>query len=343
MPTIVLSQTDLVLATDASGFTLRANKRLLARLPANLMDNVIVFHGVEVTRNALGRLGDLGVPVAFLDRDGRVQARLVAPWKHTSVARIEQSRVWLDPQARLVMAKRWVQAKLGNSAVQLRRHASNYHAPEVSYAASAIEDLIPRLETIDTHDSLLGVEGTAGRIYFEAFRHVLRCDWTTFKGRNRRPPLDPVNAALSFVYTILCNRLHAYVEAAGLDPCIGYLHSVETRRPNLALDLMEPFRSLLGDRLVLRLFNLRQLRAEHFQAPEPSGAVYLNIEGRKAVLATLEPWSAECDEELDAPPGASRLTSPDRLLQLEVERYQAAAKKEALAAFEPYGFLQNVR
>lgn len=336
MPTVVISDPSFTLATDSTCFTLRANKRLLTRLPFSLLDRIIVFHGVELTRNALERLGDLGIPLTLLDAEGRVKGRLVAPWKHSAIPRLEQARCWHDPALRLLLAKRWVRAKLLNSARQLHRYTSNYRAPTVSEAAAEIEGFATRVSLVQDHDALRGIEGAAGRAYFHAFRHMLRVKWTAFNGRNRQPPLDPVNATLSFVYTVFCNRLHAYVEACGLDPSIGYLHSVQDHRPNLALDLIEPFRAPLADRLVLRLFNLGQLRAEHFQPPAPSGAVYLNSEGRKTVLAQLEPWTASCDDELDVPAGTSHPTSPDRLLQLETDRYRALAAAGTLDAFSPY-------
>jgi CRISPR-associated protein Cas1 len=142
------------------------------------------------------------------------------------------------------------------------------------------------------------MEGDAARTYFGVFDHLITARGEfEFRGRTRRPPLDPVNALLSFVYTLLVHDVTSALETNGLDPCVGYLHAERPGRPSLALDLMEEFRPILADRLVLSLINRRQVRASGFQTTE-SGAVLMDEETRKEVLTA---WQKRKQEEVQHP------------------------------------------
>ena len=161
---------------------------------------------------------------------------------------------------------------------------------------------------------------------------MLRAPWAEFNGRNRRPPKDPVNAVLSYSYGLISHQLHSCTEIVGLDPYVGFLHGGDYHRPALALDLMEPFRPVLGDRLALRLVNLGTLRADHFHSPDGiQNGIRIKSEARHAVIECFERWVQECD--LDINPG---WPSPGRMLLSEVERFAGLAAKEQLGAFIPF-------
>ena len=329
--TISISTPGTQLAVDSTHYTLRAKGRRIGRIPPGMIGQVMVHHGVEVSRKAMDRLGSTGVPVTFLGADGRIQARLVAPWKYDAAPRIEQARCLLDPATRLNLARRFVDAKVANSAHALRRHAGNHPHPSLNEAIrnlNRVRSLLPEAETID---QLLGHEGYAGRVYFGVFNRMLRPEWAVFNGRNRRPPLDPVNAVLSYCYGVLTNEAHTLVESIGLDPYIGYLHGTEARRPNLALDVIEPFRPVLADRLALRLINLGQLRPEHFVHEPPRPDVRIDREGRMKVIEVYSEWASECQEEL-----GSDQPSPRRLLREEIQRLHDHCRRADLAGFEPH-------
>lgn len=334
MPTIYIRDPETTLAVDCSYFTLRKAGRRIGKIPPMMMEQVIVEHGVEITRTALDRLGALGVPVTFLGKEGRVQARLVAPWKPDPAPRIGQAAAWLDPDLRLHLSRRWVDAKLANCISVLKRYLSNHSDENLSGLVRELSrqrDAIPKVESVA---SLLGVEGNAARLWFEGLGRMLRTPWLTFSGRTRRPPRDPGNAVLSYSYAVLCNQLLACAEAAGLDPYIGCLHTCESRRPSLALDLLEPFRPALADRLMLRLLNLGTLQADDFHEPEgPANGVRITPEGRGAVLAVLVDWVQNCDEVLVH---KGSMTSPGALLLAETERYARHAASGTLREFIPY-------
>lgn len=332
--TIVLSTEGTILATDSSHFTLRSQGKKMGRIPPTMIGQMIVHPGVEITGKAFDRLGALGIPVTFLDREGRVRSRLIAPFKHDAAPRIEQVKTYLDPSGRLLLAKRWVDAKLANGAAVLQRHASNYPDSQLRRAAAQIRHLRSKITNASDISELMGFEGLAGRIYFSVFNRMLREDWLTFNGRNRRPPSDPANALLSYCYAILRNEILAMLEGAGLDAYIGYLHGPEPRRPALALDLMEPFRPVLADRLVLRLINLGTIKLEHFESRNPQPGIFITAEGRSAILEAVVPWSNSCDEFLD-----NKLHSPRGLLRKEIDRFATAAREEKILEFRPYYLL----
>lgn len=329
--TIVISSVDTQLATDSSHFTLRSAGRRIGRIPSTMIGQVIIHHGIKVTHKAFERLGTLGIPTTLLNREGRVSARLCPPWKHDATPRIEQSRTFLDPGARLHLAHKFVDAKIANTAAFLQQHSANHPQPTLNQAAAKLRKIRSHALAATEIDVLMGYEGTAARLYFSVFRHMLRAPWASFSGRSRRPPLDPVNSLLSYLYAILTHEMLARVEGVGLDPYIGFLHRAELRRPSLALDLMEPFRSILADRLCLRLINLGIIRSEHFTDRKPQAGIYLTRDGRTAVLEAIIPWGDACDDSLgDGQP------SPRGLLTREADHFAKAARESALSLFQPY-------
>ncbi len=332
MPTIVISDSSTTLSVDQTHFTLRSNGRKIGRIPPGIIDQVVVFHGVDVARSALSRLGSMGIPVTFLDRESRVESRLVPAWKFNALPRLGQAKAFFDPSQRLLLARRFVHAKLCNAAAILQQHAGNHPETNLGSIASQIRQFAASLPNAMTIAEIMGIEGIAGKQYFSGLSRMIRVEWTEFRGRNRQPPLDPVNAVLSYAYAVLAHQLMAYLESVGLDPYIGFLHSIELRRPVLALDMMEPFRPVLGDRLMLRLLNLGTLRQEHFEESRGSGhGIFINYPGRMALLQVFAEWSQSCDEAL-----GEGFHAPGYWLLKEAERFEKLARHHTLEQFVPY-------
>jgi len=330
MPLIAITNPDTTLSVDGSHYTLRSGGKRICRFPPSAVDGVVLFTGVEATRKALGRLATTGVPTTFLDREGRVEARLVPSWKHDAFARIGQTAALLDGRVSLLIAKRLVHAKICNAVHGLRIYSGNHSGADLKEDISDLQDMASRVSSASSRETLMGIEGMAGKRYYAAFSKMLRITWTRFEGRNRRPPKDPVNSLLSYSYAVLTNMMHSYCEAVGLDPYIGYLHVNEPRRPTLALDLIEPFRALLADRLTLRLLNLKTLTEEHFVDNDPNG-ILITREGRIELLKIFHEWSRECDEVL-----GDDLSAPGSLLLREAEKFVIFAKERKLDTFVPH-------
>jgi CRISPR-associated protein Cas1 len=202
-----------------------------------------------------------------------------------------------------------VLAKIANSRTVLLRAAREQSnadtVPSVQDAARHLLCILDSAERANSVDMLRGLEGEAARAYFGVFDHLIVGDKEhfTFRGRSRRPPLDNVNAMLSFVYTLLVHDVATALECVGLDPSVGFLHKDRPGRPSLALDLMEELRPALADRLVLSLINRRQVSPPDLCQPE-GGGIFLTESGRKTVIVA---WQKRKQEELEHPFAEERI------------------------------------
>ncbi len=217
------------------------------------------------------------------------------------VLRRTQYRWADDPERAADIARAFVLAKVANCRHVLMRAARDHEgeAAALGVAADRLKGALRRLRASRCVDEIRGIEGEAGRDYFGAFDEMIRVDEEElrFRGRSRRPPLDIVNALLSFVYTLLLHDVRSALESVGLDPQVGYLHADRPGRPSLALDLMEELRPVLADRLVLSLLNRRQVRPGGFERRE-TGGVWMKEETRKTVLVA---WQERKKGELQHP------------------------------------------
>ena len=332
MALIVVREPGTVVSVDQTHYTLRRKGKKVGRIPPLLMEQLVVYDGVQITPKAMDRLTSHGVIVTFLTDDGRVRARLAPLWRPDPRPRVYQIRAYLDEGQRLELAKRLIDAKLANSAEVLRIYASNYKDPALREARKELVKVRSQIPTVSSLASLLGLEGTAARIYFGVFGRMFRVSWTTFSGRKRQPPPDPVNALLSYGYAVIYRQILAFLEAVGLDPYVGYLHEMERGRASLALDLMEPLRSVIVDRMVLRLLNRNILQEKHFTRIPEQNAVQINWEGRERILRELVDWINEVDEFL----GEEELTSPLWIMKQAVEELLKACQKEDWGLWIPY-------
>jgi CRISP-associated protein Cas1 len=204
------------------------------------------------------------VETVLLSVTGRYRARLMVD-EHKHVERRRAQYLCLsDPVRALVAAKALVRGKLANSARFLALRGMQHENSELATAAARIRGLADSLEPLSNMDLVRGAEGHAANLYFQVFPLLLRNPGFTFNGRTRRPPLDPVNALLSFVYTLLTQEVLTQIKTVGLDPYLGALHAVDYGRPSLACDLVEEWRSFLGDRLVLTLINRQAVGPKDF-------------------------------------------------------------------------------
>jgi CRISPR-associated protein Cas1 len=234
-----------------------------------------------------------GVRIAFMTGQGRFLARVQGPVSGNVLLRREQYRRADDPVASAAIARTMVAAKVANSRTVLLRsvrdHPEAVGADAVATAARRLEDNLTQLASDLPLDTVRGVEGDASRLYFGVFDHLITAqkDGFFFRERSRRPPLDNMNALLSFLYAMLANDAASALEGVGLDPAVGSLHRDRPGRPGLALDLMEEFRAFLADRVALSLVNLRQVSADGFRQTE-AGGVEMDDATRKEVLVAFQ-------------------------------------------------------
>jgi CRISPR-associated protein Cas1 len=270
------------------------------RVPIHNLGSIVCFGNVLCSPFLLGFCGERNVTLSFLTENGRFLARVQGPVNGNVLLRREQYRRADDPATSAEIARSVVTAKIANSRIVLQRALRD--RPDLTGQASVrqtLDDLQHYIKTLQeqgTVDEIRGVEGSAAAAYFGVFDHLITSnkEHFFFRERSRRPPLDNMNALLSFLYTLLVHDVSAALEAVGLDPAVGFLHRDRPGRPGLALDLMEELRAYLADRLALSLVNRQQVKPEGFTKTE-SGAVVMDDQTRKAVLVA---WQERKKEEI---------------------------------------------
>lgn len=270
------------------------------RLPIHTLASIVCFGQISCSPPLLGLCGERGVHVSFLSERGKFLARVTGPVSGNVLLRREQVRRSEDPTSTCELARNFVLGKLANSRTVLQRAQRDHGSdPIISRSVETITDVIRRAQRVPDTETLRGLEGEGANAYFSAFDGMIltQNDSFSMKTRSRRPPLDPVNALLSFLYTILAHDCEASLESVGLDPQIGFLHALRPGRSSLALDLMEEFRAILADRVALSLINLNQITAKGFTTTE-SGAVVMDNDTRKTVLKA---WQKKKQETIQHP------------------------------------------
>ena len=276
------------------------DRKTALRLPLISLSDIYCFGHVNVSPYLMQHCAELGVGIAFFSSYGKFMARVQGTVKGNVLLRREQYRMADDPERTADIARYVIGAKIANSRTVLQRamrsNTGNSTDETLGTAIRKLSSSLNRLAMKDELDMIRGIEGEAASYYFDAFDNMIvrqKQDFS-FSGRNRRPPQDPVNALLSFVYAIMLQDCVAALEGVGLDPFVGFLHRDKPGRHSLALDMQEEFRSVLADRLVLSLINLQQVKAKDFTVSE-SGAVLL---GDKLIKLVLSEYQKRKQEEI---------------------------------------------
>jgi CRISPR-associated protein Cas1 len=278
------------------------------RVPLAKVDQVVVYGDSTLTSPALAALLAQRIEVCFLNVYGGFIGRLSPEFSKNSLIRLEQHRAHNDPARALTLAKAFVSGKLGNMRTILMRANRKQNDPALDAAAANIKDALDQVAAVTAtapfggqagapppdprrpqagtpQGRLLGLEGAASADYFGVFDKLLAEGWT-FERRVRRPPTDPVNALLSYAYTLLMHQVMAAVNLVGLDPYVGFLHSSQYGKPALALDVMEEFRPVIADSVVLTLLNNGMLKPADFV--EELGACRMTDPARRTFLTKFE-------------------------------------------------------
>ncbi len=300
--TLYVTKPRAYLHLDHDTVHVEVERVLQLQAPLLQLGGIVCFGDVMLSPALMHRCAEDGRSIVLLSGNGRFKARLEGPASGNILLRRAQHLVLSDPARRLEIARSMVAGKIRNSrAVLLRaaRDAKSIDDQDVLARAARLHlEILERVAARDDIDMLRGDEGDAARVYFSAFSTMIRGDMRRTFGiteRSRRPPRDPTNAVLSFLYTLLRAECAAALEGVGLDPQIGYLHALRPGRPALALDLMEEFRTIFADRLALTLVNRKELGESDFECFD-GGAVYLNETGRKTVILA---WQQRKEDEIE--------------------------------------------
>lgn len=296
--TLFVTTDGLYLAREGQSVLVRgedeAGQRVVKlRLPIHTLGSIVCFGRIGASPSLMQMCGESGVSLSFLSSSGRFMARVTGFTPGNVLLRRQQYRIADDRALAVNIVRPIVLAKIANQRSvlmrSLRDYPSNAAAGDIQSAANLLSGSIRAADRSMSIDQLRGIEGDAARVYFDVFDHLIvrQKDSFRFVGRSRRPPLDNVNALLSFIYTLLAGDVRCACECCGLDPAVGFLHTDRPGRPSLALDLMEELRPLLADRLALSLINRQQVDGNGFETTE-SGAIRMNDRTRKIILTTWQ-------------------------------------------------------
>lgn len=264
MESVYVLEPGSYLRKEGGSLNVVRNGSVADRIPAGGLKRLMLVGYVSLSGPVLDYLIQNRVETVFITPTGRFRARLgLDEHKHVSLRKSQYLHLDRKDFA-LQTAGVIVRGKISNMYRLLLLRARQYQEEAVKIAAVKLKSLAAATQGIDDLDKLRGMEGAAAREYFKAFAYLIRNKSFTFNGRNRRPPRDPVNALLSFVYTLLTNEVLLAIKAAGLDPYLGALHDIAYGRPSLACDLVEEYRAFMGDRLVLGLINRKVIGPADF-------------------------------------------------------------------------------
>jgi len=291
--TLYVTTQGAYLCREGETVCVRVERETKLQVPVHTLGGIVCFGQVMCSPPLMELCGEAGVTISFLSEHGKFLARLHGPVSGNVLLRREQYRRADDESASSEIARAVLVAKIANCRTVLLRSARERpEAEEAKALQSAAEGLSSILKGIGRHSSLnalRGAEGDAANTYFAVFDDLILAQKEDFffTERSRRPPLDNINALLSFIYTLLAHNMTAALEGVGLDPAVGFLHRDRPGRPSLALDIMEELRPFLADRLALSLINRQQIKGKGFRTTE-TGAVMMDDKTRKELLVAYQ-------------------------------------------------------
>lgn len=301
--TLFVTSEDIYLSLDGENVLANRDKQVLARYPLHTLQSIVSFSYAGASPALMGACTERDIGLAFCTPRGRFLCRVCGESSGNVLLRRKQYRAADDPESCCRIARTMIFGKLHNSRWSIERtirdHGLRVEKERLSAASQELKSLLPEVLEVTEPDTLRGLEGIGAAAYFGVLDEMIlnRKEDFFFHGRNRRPPLDRVNAMLSFSYSLLAHDCASALESVGLDAYVGFLHRDRPGRTSLALDLMEELRPCMADRFVLTLINNRVIKPEDFQTQD-SGAVLLTDAGRKAFLKA---WQEKKRETLTHP------------------------------------------
>lgn len=274
------------LTLDGENVVIQEGEKALGRFPLHTLENIICFTYKGASPALMGACAERKIGMSFFSPRGAFLARVIGKEYGNVLLRKEQYRISDDNNRNIVYAKNMIIGKIFNSRWSIERtlrdHAYRVDAENLKRVSGILYDTLPKIDTASDLDALRGMEGKAAEQYFSIFNDMILNQKNDFEFtiRNRRPPLDNINAILSFAYTVLAGDCANALTSVGLDPYVGFMHGDRPGRASLALDLMEELRPIMADRFVLTLINTKAIQSVHFEKQKDK-AVLLNADGRK--------------------------------------------------------------
>ena len=287
--TLYMTSENGYLGLDGETIVVYDEEKVVGKIPLHNLEGIVSF-GYRGTSPALmGACADRNISLCYLTPQGKFLARVTGKTCGNVILRDRQYTSSKDEKRSLEISKNCISGKVYNARWVLERairdHAMQIDKERVKVASLQLKTFLQYIQNAESKEQLRGYEGEAASIYFSVFDELIlqqKKDFS-FRGRSKRPPMDNVNAMLSFVYTLLTNQITSALESVGLDPCVGYLHTERPGRASLASDLIEEFRAVYADRFVLSLINKKIVNKKNFTKKE-NGAVLMDDDSRKKLL-----------------------------------------------------------
>ncbi|NEP20065.1 MAG: CRISPR-associated endonuclease Cas1 [Leptolyngbya sp. SIO4C1] len=334
MCTVYLVHQGSIVSKKQGRFQFKSAQAAQQEIPVQEISQMLLFGNIHLTTPVISTCLRRQIPVVFLSQSGRYKGHLWSADSGELTSELAQFERWQEADFQLETARAIVRGKLLNSRQLLLRLNRKRRSALVAAAIAGIQADLRSIEAAATVDQLRGYEGSAAARYFPALGRLIQAEGFTLTQRSRRPPTDPINALLSFGYTLLYNNVLSLILVEGLNPYLGNLHRSDRKETHLAFDLMEPFRSPVVDSLVLRLVNQGIIQVSDFQPPAENGGIYLNDSARRQFLQQFEARMAD----LTAYPGRQASIEYRRAIQQQIRDY-----KRSLLTCAPYApFLRPV-
>lgn len=291
--TLYITSPNKYLSLEGENVVILENQEEIGRIPLHNLQAIITFGYTGASPALMGMCAQRNIELTFMSGNGRFLARVSGEVKGNVSLRKQQYRISDNTEESIKLARNFITGKVYNCRWVLERAVRDYSlridTDSIKKKSKILYQSLEKIRTCKTSAQLLGLEGEAAAVYFSVFDELIlqQKEDFTFQGRNRRPPLDNVNAMLSFAYSLLTGMCGSALESVGLDAYVGFFHTDRPGRISLALDIMEELRSIMADRFVLTMINKRIIKKSHFIQKE-SGAVVLTDEGRKLFLSAWQ-------------------------------------------------------
>ena len=301
--TLYVTTPDAYLAKDGENVVVKSDGNEVFRIPIHNIEDVVCFGYMGASPQLMQLCSDNNVGLSFLTPQGKFLARVNGKARGNVLLRRTQYRIADDKSASVQIARNFIIGKIVNCRTVLGRgirdHGETISCNKIRKVDSYLIDNLTKIDNCTELDSLRGIEGNCAKAYFDVFDELILKQKQDFfmLDRNRRPPLDNMNALLSFLYTLLAHDIQSALETVGLDPYVGFFHVDRPGRPSLALDMMEELRPFMADRHALTMVNLQQIKKDDFFIKE-NGGVIMTDKGRKEILKS---WQKRKQEEIKHP------------------------------------------
>ena len=301
--TLFITTPEAYLTLSGENVVVKVDNKKVGRLPLHNLEGVCSFGHAGASPKLMNACAERNISLVFMNRNGKFLARVIGESRGNVTLRKQQYRLSDNEVDSALIARNFILGKVFNNKWMLERMTRDYalrvDVDSFKKASEYLSDSLKAIRSVDDLEWLRGVEGRAAITYNQVFDQMIlqQKDDFHFKGRNKRPPLDRVNAMLSFAYTLLANDVASALEGVGLDAYVGFLHRDRPGRPSLALDLMEELRGIFADRFVLSLINLKKVKPEDFVIKE-NGAVLMEDDARKKFIKA---WQERKQEKITHP------------------------------------------